>query len=98
MCAWVHRADAVFPQGVQIDLVLERSDNVINLCEMKYSRGPFLITKSYAEELKRKVAVFEQVENPRKAVHLTLVTTEGVVHNENWNQVQSEVTLEKLFA
>lgn len=95
--AWSHRADALCPQGAQVDLVLDRSDNVVNLCEMKFSQGPFLIDKKYASELQRKLQVYERSAKASKTVHLTLVTTAGVVRNEYANLVQSEVTLEDLL-
>jgi len=94
---WSFRGDDTFPDGVQIDLVLERADNVINICEMKYAANVFAIDKSYADILDRKVATFTGITRTRKAVHLTFVTSNGLLRNGYSNRVQSEVTLDDLF-
>lgn len=95
--AWRHRADGVYPKGAQIDLIIDRKDDIINLCEMKFCQGKFLIAKKYDGELASKRQVFKAVTGTRKAVHLTMVTTEGVERNAYWNDIQSEVTLDDLF-
>lgn len=94
---WSFRGDGTYPDGVQIDLVLDRADNVINICEMKYSANEFVIDKEYAARLGRKLATFAGVTKTRKAVHLTLVTANGLFRNQYSGRVQSEVALEDLF-
>jgi hypothetical protein len=83
--------------GAQIDLLINRNDNIINLCEMKYANKEFVITKIYDANLRNKRAAFIEETMTRKTVHLTLVTTYGIKHNEYWNNIQSEVTLDDLF-
>ncbi len=84
--------------GAQIDLLLERGDYCINICEMKFSINEFTITQKYGEELKQKVAVFKDVEKPKKTVFLTMITTYGVVKNKYYRgTVQSELTMDALF-
>jgi len=95
---WNFRGDENYPEGVQVDLIIDRADNVINLCEMKYSAEAFAIDKDYEATLARKLATFAGVTKTRKAVHLTLVTANGLVRNARSGRVQSEVTLEDLFA
>jgi len=84
--------------GAQIDLLIDRADRVINICEMKFSIDTFVITKSYAEELKRKISVFKEVTQTRKAVRLVLVTTWGLTRN-NYSDtlVQHELKMDALF-
>ena len=94
---WSFRGDGTYPDGVQIDLVLDRADNVINICEMKYSANEFVIDKEYAARLGRKLATFAGVTKTRKAVHLTFVTANGLFRNQYSGRVQSEVALEDLF-
>ena len=94
---WHHKADDVYPKGVQIDLVIDRNDDLINLCEMKFCAGPFVIKKPYAADLANKRQAFESVTGTKKGLHLTFVTTAGVAHNSYWSDVQSEVTLDDLF-
>jgi hypothetical protein len=85
-------------QNVQIDLLLDRADNIINLCEIKYSKIPYTITKDYEEKLREKIEIFRQEIQPRKAIHLLMLTTFGVKQNKYYNIVQNEVTLDDLFA
>ena len=94
---WSFKGDETYPDGVQIDLVLERADNVINICEMKYSATVYAIDKAYDSALGRKIATFAGVTGTRKAIHLTLVTANGLLHNQYSSRVQSEVVLADLF-
>jgi len=83
--------------GAQIDLLIERNDKVINLCEMKYVQEQFVIDKKQDENLRNKRAAFKRETKTKKAVHLTMVTTYGVKRNEYWGNIQSEVTMDDLF-
>ena len=94
---WSFKGDETYPDGVQIDLVLERADNVINICEMKYSANVYAIDKAYDSALGRKLATFAGVTGTRKAIHLTLVTANGLLRNQYSGRVQSEVVLADLF-
>ena len=84
-------------QGTQIDLLIDRRDQVINLCEMKFSIAPFLISKSYAENLNNKIQVFRTATKTRKAIHLTMITTFGVQPNKYSSIVQKDLTMDVLF-
>jgi AAA+ ATPase superfamily predicted ATPase len=93
--SWVGKGE---DSGAQVDLLIDRDDNVINLCEMKFSAGPFRIDKRYAAELARKVATFTTATRTRKSVFLTFVTTHGLQPSMYSRQlVESEVILEELF-
>ena len=94
---WSFRGDDTYPDGAQIDLVLDRADNIINLCEMKYSCNVFAIDKEYDSILARKAATFAGVTKSRKALHQTIVTANGLMRNGYSGRVQSEVTLDDLF-
>lgn len=85
-------------QGAQVDLVIDRRDQVINLCEMKYSINPFIIDKKYAEELRKKIGVFKDETKTRKSVFLTMITTFGLQANiYSAGLVQNDLTMEVLF-
>jgi hypothetical protein len=71
--------------GAQIDLLFERRDGVINLCEMKFSTEPFVVTKAYARELRDKIALFEAQTKTKKRVILTLVAPLGLKRNA-WSE------------
>ena len=84
-------------RGVQIDLLIDRSDGIIDICEMKYSKEPYVISADYGRELQRKRDVLVEVTGTESAVHTIMVTTEGVVRNEEWGEIQAEVNLDNLF-
>lgn len=67
------------------------------MCEMKYSRKPFVIDKEYDGVLRYKAgAVMEYMKN-KIAAHITMITANGLAHNGYWGTVQTEVSLEDLF-
>jgi hypothetical protein len=84
--------------GAQIDLLIDRNDNVINVCEIKFSRKEFDITKDYDKNLRNKIWSFAEETHTKKAVHITMLTPYGVKRNTYWGHIQSEVTLDDLFA
>jgi AAA+ ATPase superfamily predicted ATPase len=84
--------------GAQIDLLIDRQDNCINICEMKFSTGEFTIDPGYAKELKNKLDIFGTKTKTRKTLFLTMVTTQGVKHNANYiGLVQQDLTMSILF-
>jgi AAA+ ATPase superfamily predicted ATPase len=83
--------------GCQIDLLIDRKDGVINICEMKFANTPYIISKTYEENLRNKIAVFTYESKTRKAIHLTLVTTFGIIKNKHSGIVQKEITLDDLL-
>ena len=95
--AWNHRSDGDRQGGAQIDLVIDRADNVVNVCEMKFTDKPFEISKKYATELTDKIETFRDVCSVKKSIFLTFVTSAGLADNAQRNMVQSEVTLDDLF-
>jgi hypothetical protein len=86
-------------QGAQIDLLIDRQDLCMNICEMKFSTSSFEIDKRYAAALQNKLNVFRQQTNTKKTLFLTMVTSHGVKRN-NWyvGLVQNEVTMDALFS
>ena len=83
--------------GAQADLVIDRKDGVINLCEMKFTSAPFAIGSRYEGELRNKISLFKEETETKSSVHLTMVTVDGVRRNEHSGIVQSEVTIDDLF-
>ncbi|MFC1586215.1 hypothetical protein ACFL5V_11775 [Fibrobacterota bacterium] len=85
--------------GVQIDMVIDRSDNCINLCELKFHSGPFTVTKAYAAKLLYKKEKFIEVTGTKKTVFLTLITGSGAKENMHFHHaVNNQLRLEDLFA
>ena len=83
--------------AVQVDLVIDRKDGIVNLCEIKFSQTQFAIDKSYEENLRKKIAVFKDETKTRKAVHLLMITTFGLQKNKYFSIAQREVVLDDLF-
>ena len=94
--SWRKEADET-SDGAQIDLLIDRRDQTINLCEMKFSQGEFEITKQYDERLRERAELFRSATKTRKALHQTFVTTYGVKKNMYSGNVQSEIVLDDLF-
>lgn len=85
------------PNGAQIDLVIDRADMTVNLCEIKFHNKPFTITKKYEQELNNKIADFVEETGTRKSVMLTLITSYGLVSGEHSAIVQASLQLDDLF-
>lgn len=83
--------------GAQIDLLIERGDGVINICEMKWSTNEYTLTKQDEKNLSNKVEVFEYQTGTKCSILVTMVTTFGVKHNMYYDSIQSEVTIDQLF-
>lgn len=89
---------ATIKSGAQIDLVIDRRDHVINLCETKFSMNPFVIDSKYADELRNKIGVFKTETKTRKSVFLTMITTYGLQPNiHSVGLVQNNIVMDDLF-
>lgn len=97
-CKTFTDSDSTEWEGGQIDLLIDRNDEVISICEMKYSKTPYVITEDYKHKLLSREATFRHVTRTRKALQHVFVTTYGVKQNEWADIVHSEVTIDDLFA
>jgi uncharacterized protein len=80
--------------GFQIDAVIDRKDDTINLCEMKFYAAEFTITKSYAEELRNRKQQFIEQTKTKKIVQLTFITNNGIKENAYSNElVDQQITI-----
>lgn len=96
---WRHGSTTPGDDGAQIDLLIDRKDATMNLCEMKFSEAEFVIDKRYAEELRRKRETFRRVTKTRKTLLFSLITTYGVKPNTYRDElVAASVTMDALFA
>jgi len=95
---WRHQPKDKTDKGAQIDLLIDRNDSCINICEMKFSTNDFEITKAYAKELESKLKVFQQQTKTKKTLFLTMITTFGVKNSQNYpGLVQKEATMGMFF-
>ncbi len=96
---WQRRPQDAGEQGAQIDLLIDRQDRCINLCEMKFCEGEFVVDKAYAQSLRNKREVFARATSTRKALFTTLVTTHGVRANRHRDAVvDRSVEVDSLLA
>ena len=85
-------------KGSQIDLIIDRRDQVINLFEIKYSINKITVTKDYDAVLRHKIQSFRDATETKKSVFLTLLTTHGLTENEySRSSIQNELTMDDLF-
>ena len=85
-------------QKAQIDLVIDRRDQVVNLCEMKFSIKTYTIEKGEAENLRRQLGLFRDNTKTSKALWLTFITTFGLTPNmHSQSLVHQELTMDALF-
>ena len=93
--AWSKRDDD--EEGTQIDLLIQRSDNVINMCEIKFVSEDFTVDKSYYRTLLSRPEKIKKIVSPKTSVHSTLITTFGLKHNEYSGAFTSVITMDDLF-
>ena len=95
--SWKHLGDQSLPGG-QIDLLIDRDDQVINLCEAKFTKESFIINKAYAKKLRDRKLIFSEATKTKKAIFNTLLTTYPAIKNEYYLElIQSEVNMDVLF-
>ena len=95
--AWRREGSGHEDPGVQIDLLLDRKDGIINLCEMKYTDGEYVLDQDAIARLFNRREVFRKFCGIKKSIHLTLITSNGLSHNKYSGNIQSELTLADLF-
>ena len=83
--------------GFQIDMIIERADRIIHLCEMRFSTDRYAITDNYEMKLRERMGLFRMATKTRKTLVITFVTTYGVVDGKHKSIVHSEVTMDDLF-
>jgi AAA+ ATPase superfamily predicted ATPase len=106
-CSWAYRpseavlndadADEDTKTGGQIDLLIDRSDKTISVCEMKYAGGEYEITKAYASHVEQRLRTFRKVTNTKKSFSIVYVTPFGLLNNMYARKVNKQVTADDLF-
>lgn len=85
-------------KGAQIDLLIDRNDGIINLCEMKYTKTPYKIDAGDDAAMRNKQMRFKEETHTGKAIHLTLVSAQGVARNAFSDEIQALILGDDLFA
>ncbi|MBQ9200255.1 MAG: ATP-binding protein [Lachnospiraceae bacterium] len=81
----------------QIDLLIDRKDDVINVCEIKYTKEPFSIDSNYENNLIHKVEALRSETGTKKALWITMISFSGLKNNKYKNIVINELTGDDLF-
>ena len=95
--SWRTRSEEPSRRGAQVDLVIERADGNINLCEMKDAAESYALTAEEAERLQWRKSAFVAETGVRKTIRMTLVTPIGLVRNKHADLIQNTVTQDDLF-
>jgi hypothetical protein len=96
--SWKFKGDDTLP-GAQIDMVIDRADQIIHLCEAKFTQENYALTAAYSEQLRLKKMIFKEVTQTKKAIFTTLITTYPALKNRYYlEEVDHEITMDKLFA
>ena len=106
-CSWAYRPTKVVKEnndiddnlkvGGQIDLLIDRNDKTITICEMKYSDGEFVIDKAYDKHVQDRLRRFKDVEKTTKTLQVAYVTPHGLYNNMYARKVKKQITAEHLF-
>ena len=84
-------------QGAQIDMIIDRQDNVINLCEIKFYSEDFEVDASYEKVIRHRQNLITDVVPKKKTVRNTLITTYGLKHNHHSGVFSNVVVMDDLF-
>ncbi len=106
-CSWTYRppkattndsnVDEDLKTGGQIDLLIDRNDKTISVCEMKYASGEYEITKTYANRVEQRLRTFKKVTNTKKSFSIVYVTPFGLYNNMYARKVNKQITADDLF-
>jgi hypothetical protein len=84
--------------GAQIDLLIDRQDHVISLCEMKFYNDYYQLSKMDADNIRRKKSTFLDSTKTKKQVFIVLVTTFGLLQNkESLGLIDNVLDMNALF-
>ena len=93
--AWSKKADDT--DGTQIDLIIERKDNIVNMCEIKFYSNDFSVDKDYHKVLMNREELLARELSPKMMIHKTLITTVGLKYNEYSSDFDNVIILDDLF-
>ena len=95
--SWRKKSDAPGDEDAQIDMLIDRSDRIINICEMKFSSTEYVMTQEEHDKLVRRIELFREATGTKKGLMPTLISSCGVKRNAHSGIIRAEVTLDDLF-
>ena len=93
--AWTKKADD--EEGAQIDMLIIRKDNAVNMCEIKFYSDDFTVNKDYYRTVQRRIEMLSKKLSPKSSIYSTLITTYGLVKNEYSGAFVRTIMLDDLF-
>ena len=93
--AWSKRADDT--EGAQIDMIISRKDNVVNMCEIKFYSDQFAVDKDDDMTIRRRKTLLSEYLSPKQIIHSTLITTFGLKYNTYSGIFDNVITLDDIF-
>ncbi|MCQ2973451.1 MAG: AAA family ATPase [Bacteroidales bacterium] len=100
ICSWSYTSkqdENLQEKGTQIDLIIDRDDRIINICEIKYSESKYEISSSLNEKLLYRKTLFKSKTKTSKTIHLTMITTKGLTNSKYCGNINSSIILDDLF-
>lgn len=94
--SWHVKANDYHP-GVQIDLLIDRADGIIDVCEMKYAADGFKATPTFIKDMRTKMSVLRQYMPDSKGLQAVLVTSNGVIRSKYSDEIPVQISAEELF-
>jgi uncharacterized protein len=94
--SFIKRKDEV-SAGCQIDLLIDRADNAINICDMKYYGGLYTLTEAELKNLQQKKNIFQEATKTKKQLFITLITTQGLYSNAFAQLIDKQLDMNALF-
>lgn len=85
-------------RGAQVDLLIMRDDNIVSLCEMKFTSSPYAVDKDEEQKMLYRVETLKETLTCKQKIHLTLITTYGLIQGKHTGKIQKVVIMDDLFA
>ncbi len=83
--------------GVQIDMLIDRADNVVSVCEMKYAPNGYVMTAAEANKINTRIGVYSLYIPKKKGLQLVMITSNGIANKGERLNIHSELTADCLF-
>lgn len=93
--AWTKKADD--EEGTQIDLLIIRKDNAVNMCEIKFYSDDFTVNKEYYRTIQRRIEMLSKKLPRKTSIYSTLITSYGLAKNEYSGAFVKTITFDDLF-
>lgn len=97
ICSWRIGQSDDGERGAQIDMLIDRADNMVNVCEMKFSTKPYVLSQKDYDDIIHKIDRFGNATKNSKSINVILVTPNGLSHSAHWGIIQKTVTADDLF-